>query len=138
MDNRHKAMFDYISECPALHLFYFNFSASEPDASAISVIDGETVLKTDICGNRTIAYDFAVICYRNYSTENEENIEHMQEVQDFMAWIDEQDRLRHYPDFAGVMVEKIENLQNMPSVAGQDQGRKLAKYMFQVRVTYTE
>lgn len=66
----------------------------------------------------------------------QKNAEQAQTVQSFMDWIDEQNRARKFPFFEGCDVLSIENLQNMPNLAGVNEAGTVAKYMFQVRVRY--
>ena len=67
------------------------------------------------------------------------NLGAMNFAQEFMDWIDEQDRKKSYPDFGDkCQVKKIENLQNMPNLATVDWENMLAQYMLQCRVIYFE
>ena len=141
MDNRHQAMFDFFSQYPDTHnMLGFNFTDAQDRAMAIQTVSSQRVAKVDILGRRTIEYTFAVVVFRNYSPNPcaEENIEAIQAAQDFMAWIDEQEAIHNYPTFENAKVKKIENLQDMPTVAGESESMRLAKYMFQCKVTYQE
>ena len=62
--------------------------------------------------------------------------EQMQEAQKFMEWIDQQRKARNFPDFEGCKVLSIENLQNMPNLAGVNAAGNVAKYICQCRVRY--
>ena len=56
-----------------------------------------------------------------------------------MDWLDEQNRQKIFPDFGeDCEVEKIENLQNMPNLAGINAEESLARYMLQGRILYRE
>lgn len=59
--------------------------------------------------------------------------------QEFMDWIEEQNRKKNYPDFGKqCQIKKIENLQNMPNLATVDWKNALAQYQIPCRVVYFE
>ena len=85
-------------------------------------------------------YAFSIVLTWHYSTETDDlNMQAMNLAQNFMDWIEEQNRKRNFPDF-GVkcQVKKIENLQNMPNLATVDWENMTAQYMIQCRVLYFE
>ena len=56
-----------------------------------------------------------------------------------MDWIDTQNKKKEFPDFGeNCTIEKIENIQNMPNLAGVSEKESLARYMIQARILYTE
>ena len=57
-------------------------------------------------------------------------------AEQLMEWIDEQERIRNYPNLPNCSVMKVENLQNVPAVSGMDDTR--AKYLFSCRITYLQ
>ena len=67
---------------------------------------------------------------------NEENADAMYSVEQFMDWVKSQNAQQSFPVFEGCEVQRVEVLNNMPVVTGQDD--EVAKYMFQCRVTYLE
>ena len=138
--DKHEAMYEYIKKYPdTYNMLGFIFSEGENDKTVFAPVSNESVLKTDILGKKTYAYTFAINVFKSFSTNiSEENLENIKAVQDFMAWIDEQEKKKNYPDFENAHVLKIENLQNMPDTAGYNEILRLAKYMFQCRVIYKE
>ena len=82
-------------------------------------------------------YGFTILITWHYSSELDDlNLQAMNLGQLFMDWIDEQNRSRNFPKFQGCKVLSIENLQNMPNLAGVNEAGTVARYMFQVRVRY--
>ena len=67
-------------------------------------------------------YTFSILITWQYSAETDDlNLQAMNFAQEFMDWIDEQNRKKHFPDFGtNCQVKKIENLQNMPNLATVD------------------
>ena len=85
------------------------------------------------------AYDFSLIQYKPLNTvdvNSDENTDIMFDAEKLMEWIDEQEAKKNYPVFPGCFVTKVENLQNMPSVAGMDDNH--TKYLFSCRITYLQ
>lgn len=85
-------------------------------------------------------YGFSILATWPYSTETDKlNMQAMDFVQNFMDWIEEQNRKRNFPDFGReCQVKKIENLQNMPSLAAVDWENMRAQYVIRCRVLYHE
>lgn len=84
-------------------------------------------------------YDFGVVQYKPINTNvpnNSDNAAEMYDVDLLIDWIKEQDKQRNYPTFEGCTVQRVEVLNNMPVVTGQDD--EVARYMCQCRVTYLE
>ena len=84
-------------------------------------------------------YDFGVVQYKPINTNvpnNSDNAAEMFDVDLLMDWIKEQNKQRNFPQFEGCTVQRVEVLNNMPVVTGQDD--EVARYMAQCRVTYLE
>lgn len=136
--NKHQAMFDFIMQYNAFPLT-FNFTGESTGDTSLNTVYSDTEIKRYFGGSQK-EYIFAIKQMKEYSTGvmiPPVNAEVLESVQGFMDWIDQQDRLKNYPDFgANCKIQKIENLQNMPNVAGTDEAT--AQYMFQCRVLYYE
>lgn len=138
--DKHEAMYNYIKQYPDTYgMLSFIFSnAYEGNTSFVPVVN-DAVISTDILGNKTKAYTFAITVFKSLSADvAEENKENLKAVQEFMDWIEEQENKKNYPHFENAIVRKIENLQNAPQMSGYDEKNNLAKYMFQCKVTYKE
>lgn len=118
----------------------FNFSPEAPDSVSIITRYSDKLVRSFITGEKEKEYGFAIDIVKTYSTEDDDlNLEAMNFAQAFMDWLDEQNRQRVFPDFdEGCEVEKIENLQNMPNLAGINAEESLARYILQGRILYRE
>ncbi len=135
----HDKVFEYIQTYPKIgDLVTFNGGKAAPGSVQLETVDGDRVVARDICGGETVEYSFMMICYFPYSVVpfSKQNIENIAKVQEFMNWVDEQNRVGNLPDLEGVTVLSIENAMNMPDVSGYDPNSRLAKYMFGVKITY--
>lgn len=138
IDNKNIAMLEYLRQYPGLQSFlYFNSMIDQIGNTAVQTVYGESWEKKYIHGHGVKQWDFAIVKIAQADTGTSDiNADETQAVQDFMDWIDEQNRLKNFPDFSPGEVLSIENLQNMPNFAGIDNNEGTAKYMFQCRVIY--
>ena len=132
-NNRNQALQEWLAQSPYVTDLYFNFAPTEAGVTGVSSISGETVLKRYCGGWALKQYDFGVVQYKPINTDNAAE---MYDVDLLMDWIKEQDKERNYPVFEGCTVQRVEVLNNMPVVTGQDD--EVARYMAQCRVTYLE
>lgn len=140
MDSKHKAMLDYLAKYPGLDAFLrFNSVTDKLGNVSVQTVSGEEWESQDITGHGIKRYDFAIVSMAPQDpSTNSVNVEQMQDAQNFMEWIKEQDEAGNFPDFEGCQVLSIENLQNMPNLAGVNAAGNVAKYMFQCRIRYYE
>lgn len=118
----------------------FNFSPESPDSIAFITNYSGKVLKRYIRVGADKEYGFSIIITKSYSTDADDlNLEAMNFAQAFMDWLDEQNKHKKYPAFPeNCVIKKMENLQNMPNLAGVNVKAGLARYMVQCRVVYFE
>ena len=138
-DNKHDALIDWLFQNEAVKRLYFNFSDTQNGNIVIATNSGNYVMKRYTDGSSLRAYDFALIQYKPLNTidvNSNENAVIMFDAEQLMEWIDEQEEHKNYPVFPGCTVTKVENLQNMPSVAGMNDTE--AKYLFSCRITYLQ
>lgn len=116
----------------------FNFSTESPDTISFVTSYSDKIRKKYVRAAEK-EYGFSIIITKSYSThEDDLNLEAMNFAQAFMDWLDQQNRKRIYPEFPGnCQIKKMENLQNMPNLAGITQAG-LARYMIQCRLIYFE
>ena len=139
---KHEIMKAYVEEKVAElagNLVSFNFADDSPDAvSFLTNYSGKVVKKYVRAAEKE--YGFTMLITWHYSTDTDDlNLQAMNFAQEFMDWIDEQNRLKNFPDFGSkCQVKKIENLQNMPNLAAVDWENAKAQYMIQCRVLYFE
>ena len=138
MDNKNTAMLAYLRQYPGLQSFlYFNSMVDQIGNTAVQTVYGETWEKKFVRGHGIKQWDFAVVKIAQADTGTSDiNADETQAVQDFMDWIDAQNKSQNFPVFDGCKILSIENLQNMPNFAGIDNNEGTAKYMFQCRVRY--
>lgn len=120
------------------NILNFNFSPDSADEFSLITNYADKEIKKYVNGDSQKAYGFTIIIVKQYSTGGDDlNLECMNFVQEFMDWMDEQNRERNFPDFGeGCEVEKMEVLQNMPNLAGINAEEGLARYMVQARILY--
>lgn len=138
MANKNKEILEFLDKCPAVKSFlYFNSATDKAGRVSIETVYSDVWEKRFIRDVGIKVYEFAVVqMLPQDQGTSEVNAEQAQIVQDFMDWIDEQNRSRNFPKFQGCKVLSIKNLQNMPNLAGVNEAGTVARYMFQVRVRY--
>lgn len=139
---KHEIMKAYVEEKVSElvgRLVSFNFSDDSVDSISFLTNYSGKVVKSYLRGAEK-AYEFTIMITWNYSTETDDlNMQAMNFAQEFMDWIDQQNREKKFPDFGNkCQVKKIENLQNMPNLAAVDWENMTAQYMIQCRVLYFE
>lgn len=140
MGSKHEAMLDYLKKYPGLNAFLrFNSVTDELGNVSVQTVYSNQWEKRYIGGHGIKRYDFAIVSMAPQDPgTSHANAGRMQEAQNFMEWIDEQRKARNFPDFEGCKVLSIENLQNMPNLAGVNTAGNVAKYIIQCRVRYYE
>ena len=138
MANKNKEILEFLEKCPAVKSFlYFNSATDKAGRVSIETVYSDVWEKRFIRDVGIKVYEFAVVQMLPQDQGTSDiNAEQAQSVQDFMDWIDEQNRSRNFPKVQGCKVLSIENLQNMPNLAGVNEAGTVARYMFQVRVRY--
>lgn len=136
--DKNQAVWEFISKYPAIP-GYLTFNSIEEMVSATGLIpvSAEQNIETYTDGSTKREYVFAIVQMAIYDTgTNNTNIMSLAEMQKFMDWLEEQNAIGNFPDFGSeCMVDSIEPLQNIPSLAGTNE-KRIAKYMFQCRIVY--
>lgn len=137
--DKNAVVFNWLKSCPVFERLFFNFGTASPDLNDFIPIPTDYAVKTDIFGNETKHYDFAVSSFKfvdDTSFEGGENISDMNSLSQLTEWIKTQNRERNMPDFgAKCSVEKIIPVQNIPA-SMRMQG--ISKYLAQYRIIYEE
>lgn len=139
---KHEAMIKYVE--PKVKeligkMVSFNFANDSPGSiSFLTNYSGKVVKNYVRAADKQ--YGFSLLLTWPFSEETDDlNIEAMNFAQEFMEWIDQQNREKNFPDFGeDCQVKKIENLQNMPNLANVNWKNMTAQYMIQCRVLYFE
>ena len=140
MDNKHRAMLDYLAQYPGLDAFlHFNTVTDREGNVGIQTVSSNEWESQDITGHGMKRYDFAILYMAPQDAGTSGvNVDQMERAERFMRWIRDQEETQNYPDFEGCQVQSIETIENMPSLAGVNAAGNVAKYMFQCRVRYYE
>lgn len=134
---KHDAMMEYLKE--KLDMLSFNFShGTSLSAAFLTNYSGKIVKKYIRAADKE--YGFVILFTLQYSTYTDDvNLRAMNIVQEFMDWIEMQDKKENFPDFGdNCQIKKIENMQNMPNLAMVDMENNLAQYQAPCRVLYFE
>lgn len=139
---KHDAMYAFFSpkiEELLKNVLKFNFSAESKDTVAFTTQYSDKIRRRFV---RAVEkeYGFAIVITKSYSTEDDDlNLQAMNFAQAFMDWVDEQDKMKNYPEFPeSCQITRLETLQNMPNLAGVNIKEGLARYMLQCRLIYRE
>lgn len=118
----------------------FNFSPESRDSISFVTNYSGKVRKNYVRIGAEKEYGFSIIIVKEYSSDADDlNLEAMNFAQAFMDWLDQQDKKKNYPEFPDTcQIKKMENLQNMPNLAGINAQAGLARYMIQCRLIYFE
>lgn len=114
---------------------YFNVTNFEAGCVSLNSVSMSRYLRKDILGNRVVEMVCAIDMIKDYDTGTSDiNLDAIAEVENFAKWIEDNDTK---PDFANKEIVKIEVLNNAPSLS-VDNEANLAKYQFQIKITYNE
>lgn len=139
---KHEIMVAYVKDkvrelCNSI--LTFNYADGEAHSvSFLTNYSGRIVKKYIRAADKE--YGFTILLTWHYSDELDDmNMQAMNLGQQFMEWIEGQNREKNFPDFgSNCQVKKIENLQNMPNLATVDWENKVAQYQIPCRVLYFE
>lgn len=137
--DKNKIVLDWLKEFENFDKLYFNFGDVEHGAMAFIPTPTDRVIKTDILGNQTKLYKFAVTAFLTFDTipNSSSNLVDYSQLQLLINWVSERNKNKIFPDFGkDCEVEKIESLQNVPQIAGQNEN--IAQYLMQFQITYIE
>lgn len=133
-----KAFFEPVVQKMCGDILGFNFSGEDESVSFVTNYSDKIRKKYMRAAEKE--YGFSIIIQKAYSSDSDDlNLEAMNFAQGFMDWIDDQNRKKNYPEFPeSCQIKKMENLQNMPNLAGINYEEGLARYMVQCRLIYFE
>ena len=137
--DKNKAVFEWLKMCPVFERLYFNFGTSKENTSTFIPIPTDSTIKTDVFGNETKQYNFAVSTFGtvdDVTCEGAENITEMNVLQVLDDWIKSQNKRRSFPDFgAECFIEKITVNQNIPASLRM---HNISKFLSQYKIIYEE
>lgn len=118
----------------------FNFSAEFPGSVSLVTNYSGKVRKKYVRVGAEKEYGLSIILVKPYSTDEDNlNLQAMNFAQSISDWVDQQNKLKNYPEFPeNCQIKRMETLQNMPNLAGINAKENLARYMVQCRIIYFE
>lgn len=137
--DKSQAVWEYISKYPGIPgALTFNSIVDLQNSTGLIPVSAESNIQSYADGSMKKEYAFAIVKMSMYDTgTGDTNILSLAEMQKFMDWIVEQNVAGNFPDFGSdCLIDSIEPLQNIPSLAGTSESNMTAKYMFQCRIVY--
>lgn len=137
--NKHKIMQEWVKPFLDNNYLYFESATAYPGVRMIVPTIGDYVRYKDVLGNKYKSYAFVFVGYEQIDNgTSDKNIDNLRMFDTFLDWLEEQKSLGNYPNFGDKCSEyDIIILQNMANIATIFDDN-LAKYMFGVRIDYTE
>ncbi|MEG2295434.1 MAG: hypothetical protein RSB96_01675 [Oscillospiraceae bacterium] len=139
MINKHEVMQNYLSDA-IKEFLHFNSVIETENHASLNPIFSEYDRKIYTNGDRVRSYDFGITIIKPHDQgTNTINTDSIFDVEGFMKWVALQNKRNNLPNFGkDCTVMQIENLQDMPNLAGTNEDQTLCKYMFQCRVIYLQ
>lgn len=142
--NKYQAVMDLISQCPLVGSdAYFNFIDEKNTDSNTSLLTDShgAFVKRYVDGDELKKFQCVIRQNKPLSrySNTSENIEQIQSVQEFLDWINEQGKIKNFPDFGDkCTVQGIGTPDGVdyPMVAGIYEGTAL--YSFPFEILYVE
>lgn len=152
MTDKNKAVIEYLLTCQDIQNspLYFNFiNANDNDKQIITSSNEVYVDRPYIDGGALKRYTFTLLDFKSISEEAvvkvdgypNENVEEMADVQSLIDWINEQNDLKHFPDFGeNCIVERIRTTTDNPVLEGinAELTPPLAMYSMSIEIEYLD
>lgn len=139
MTNKHEVLKAWVETyLDGVGLSFENIDIT-PGARSVVPDIGEYTTKTDVIGRKYKQYTFGFIAIEVLDTQDTttNNAKQMFDVEQFNTWLEEQQKLRNFPNFGDNTTEyEIVPLYNMPSMNVGD--NNMAKYILMARIEYVE
>lgn len=125
---------------PLNNWIYFNATPDINGTVAMNSVAGDRVIKRFVDGSKQKEVLFAIdmiSLYDNTGT-SDINMKNLDEVDNFIEWLELQDKEKNYPTFNDyTIIDKLEVLNSTPTILINTQDM-LSKYQFQVRISYKD
>ena len=125
---------------PLNNWIYFNATPDIDGTVAMNSVAGDRVIKRFVDGSKQKEVLFAIdmiSLYDNTGT-SDINMKNLDEVYNFIEWLELQDKEKNYPTFNDyTIINKLEVLNSTPTILINTQDM-LSKYQFQVRISYKD
>lgn len=136
---KNNAVWEWVKTYTDFDKLFYNFCRAEDGNKNFIPNPTDINIREYIDGSKLKYYDFAITSFSRFSDipDSDENLLDFNQMNDFIEWIDTQDKNKNYPKFSSnCNIIKIKSLNNNPSVSSDN--KDLAKYMVQCRIEYEE
>lgn len=136
--NKTEAVYNWLKSYDGFNNLYFNFSIDKNNTSVMIPSPSDYLLYEDISGVMLRNYIFSVSHFKHLTyLPNKENIDNMEEVQKFLDWIYNQNKIHNYPEFPeSCNIDYIKNINNIPKLSKTN--NNLVMFYTQIQIQYTE
>ncbi len=140
-----KVIEGWLLTCPKIKDsdFFYKILSSQDNKKGFIMSD-DRVLSTDITGETTSLYSFSIVSCDIPtdifgSSNNNENIKNIEQAREISEWINEQERIRNYPNTKNLQIKEIVSpIDIMINNIGNSQyiNNSMIKYMIQIKIKY--
>lgn len=136
--NKNQAVYNWLKTYNKFENLFFNFSYGTNKNNTMLPQPNDYIDYEDITGSKVRYYTFSISHFKHYTNlPTTENIDNMEEVQEFLNWVDEQNRNKNFPKFPeNCTIEYIKNLTDIPNVSKSN--NNLVRFYSQIQIKYIE
>ena len=118
---------------------FFNVSVAESGFKGVNSVQNERELERFIDNSRRVEFLFSLNIGEEFdSTTTNNNLDSIQEFENFAKWVETQNKNKNFPTFEdNEIVEKVEVLETVPMISVDSQ-RSIAKLQGEFKITYLE
>lgn len=118
---------------------FFNVSVAESGFKGVNSVQNSRELETFIDGSRRVEFLFSLNIGEEFdSTTTNNNLDALQEFENFSMWVETQNKNKNFPTFEdNEIVESVEVLETVPMISVDSQ-RSIAKLQGEFKITYLE
>ena len=139
--NKYEQIIKWMQEYTPLkdEYVFFNVSVAESGFKGVNSVQNERELETYIDGSRRVEFLFSLDIGEEFdSTTSNNNLDALQEFENFSKWVETQNKNKNFPSFEdNEIVESVEVLETVPMISVDSQ-RSIAKLQGEFKVTYLE
>lgn len=150
--DKNQAIIDFLLQCPTIadNPLFFNFlNAEDTSKQIITQANSKVLNQRFIDGSVMRRYTFTIVDFRSVAYQPvpkvegyvSENVEELLDVQGIMDWVNEQAKLRNFPDFGeDCIIDNMETITENPNLNGIDTQvtPALAKYSMSIRIDFLD
>lgn len=150
--DKNQAVIDFLLQCPtiAANPLFFNFlNAEDMSKQIITQENSFANRRRFVDGSVMKRYTFTIVDFRSIAYQPipkaagyvSENVEELLDVQGIMDWVNEQAKLRNFPNFGtDCIIDSMETTSANPNLSGVDTQvtPALAKYSMSIRIDFLD